>query len=54
MAKQKQDSSTLGLILAGQLSKSEKRTIASRSIRESNAKAHAAVKAVKLAAKLAS
>lgn len=42
--KQKQDSSELSRVLAGQWSKSEKRAVASRSIMDSKIAAHKAVK----------
>jgi hypothetical protein len=45
MAKPQQTSSELGRTLAGQWTKSEKREAASRSIMQSNTRAHAAVKA---------
>ena len=47
MAKPQQTSSELGRTLAGQLSKSEKRAIASRSIMDSNQRTKAINKAIK-------
>jgi hypothetical protein len=44
----KQDTTVLSKTLAGQLSKSEKRSLIARSIRENKAKAHRAVKEIKL------
>jgi hypothetical protein len=44
----KQDTTVLSKTLAGQLSKSEKRSLIARSIRENKYKAHQAVKEVKL------
>jgi hypothetical protein len=44
----KQDTTVLSKTLAGQLSKSEKRSLIARSIRENKSKAHQAVKEVKL------
>jgi hypothetical protein len=44
----KQDTTVLSKTLAGQLSKSEKRSLIARSIRENKAKAHQAVKEVKI------
>jgi len=44
----KQDTTVLSKTLAGQLSKSEKRILIARSIRENKSKAHQAVKEVKL------
>jgi hypothetical protein len=47
MAKPQQTASELGRTLAGQLSKSEKRAIASRSIMDSNQRTKAINKAIK-------
>ena len=47
MAKPQQTSSELGRTLAGQLSKSEKRAIASRSIMDANQRTKAINKAIK-------
>jgi len=44
----KQDTTVLSKTLAGQLSKSEKRILIARSIRENKAKAHQEVKEVKI------
>jgi hypothetical protein len=48
----KQDTTVLSKTLAGQLSKSEKRSLIARSIRENKSKAHQAVKEVKLNVRL--
>jgi hypothetical protein len=50
--KKQQDSSSLSRILGGQLSKTEKRAKISRSISDSKARAHRAVKEVKLRIRL--
>lgn len=47
MAKQQQTATELSRTLAGQLSKSEKRAIASRSIMDANKRTHATIKAFK-------
>ena len=50
--KKQQDSSSLSRILEGQLSKTEKRAKIARSIQASKARAHQAVKEVKLRIRL--